>query len=148
MFPIVYKQLPRATQPTLKCESLPKEGNDTSLETEPVTMRTSHSNLKTWWSNFCHTSLQVLHTQYMLSVILVESQEVQESIFANLFARSHFFAFLFSDECLTKIQSNFRIVSKSQWNYKVLCYFKIGNMCREHLRSVKQNLIKIKQNSS
>lgn len=87
-------------------------------------------------------------TRYMLSVILVESQEVQESIFANLFARSHFFSFLFSDECLTKIQSNFRIVSKSQWNYKVLCYFKIGNMCREHLRSVKQNLIKIKQNSS
>lgn len=87
-------------------------------------------------------------TRYMLSVILVESQEVQESIFANLFARSHFFALLFSDECLTKIQSNFRIVSKSQWNYKVLCYFKIGNMCREHLRSVKQNLIKIKQNSS
>lgn len=136
MFPIVYKQLPRATQPTLKCESLPKEGNDTSLETEPVTMRTS----VTPHSKFC--------IRYMLSVILVESQEVQESIFANLLARSHFFAFLFSDECLTKIQSNFRIVSKSQWNYKVLCYFKIGNMCREHLRSVKQNLIKIKQNSS
>lgn len=61
-----YKQLPRATQPTLKCESLPKEGNDTSLETEPVTMRTSHSNLKIWWSNFCHTSLQVLHTLYVV----------------------------------------------------------------------------------